>query len=226
MKRLMLSALILILCLTAAHGCAEYYSDTAITVNDTVITPEELETAMNRHLIRSALSLAERGIAFDITDSLNIIDVLDKELFDLEMNVIIRERIGDMDVEGLTPEEEAQAAAQAHEAFAHCREITASENGMAFLPAGDYQPVEDNAEETITRYLASFGLTEEALAEEARWELLEEKLKAAAGPSLIGNEDDDLVVLYAEWLLEWYRVADIRESGTGIAEVVLKLAGK
>ena len=62
MKRI-LSVFLALALLAMGTVCAqaEYYSDTAVTVGETVISPEELEAAMRLYQIQAALS----GAAMD-----------------------------------------------------------------------------------------------------------------------------------------------------------------
>ena len=96
-----------------------------------------------------------------------------------------------------------------------------SENGLYFLPAGDFEQAED-PKENIRRYFASFGLTKETLAESMTRELVDEQLKAAVTAGMEGGEDD-IFMHYIDWILERYDESDITENREVITAVMEEL---
>ena len=200
-----------------------YSSDAAIVVNDTVVTPEELERAMTLHQIKAALTCAGYGYGIDITDALNIIDALDKELFDIEMKIVTLECEEAMGVEPLTEEEQAQARESAHELWLTYRATVAGENA-AYLPAGDYLRLEGDPEGNVTRYLAGYGLTEETLYEDACYWRQEQKLMEIVLADFENSDEDEALFYYVDWLSEHYDEAYIYEDPIAIAEVCLQIA--
>ena len=220
-----LTALLTLALLTAAAGArAAYYSDSAFTAGSEAVSPQTLEDAVRRRQILLALGSAEQGRLYDTVDSLNILDAVSKALFDLEQNLVLLREAEARGLLPLTGDEEAQAAREARETWLWCLQILHSDNGMAFLPAGDYLVQDNDPEGNAARYLASWGLTEEALAEENRIRLLDQKLMAAV---TAGTEDEEeRLTAYVDWFLERMEQADIRENGLGVAEVCLALKGE
>jgi len=229
MKRLFkyVLTLLLTLFLTAAiQAChADYFSPYAFTVNGTQVETEELESAMKRALIEAVLDCASRGYAYDIMDHLNIIDELSKVMFDMEMDLVIREQA---QLNGITLDEDDRARAQeaAHEAMEHFLEIASSESVMPFMPAGAYERRDNDPQGNLNRYLESFDLTEAALYEDEVTAILDEKLCLAAAGDLAGKTEEEKLVLFSDLHLLWYNDADIRENGVATAEVVLSLTQK
>ena len=224
MKKSVCVLLLCAVCLMAGTGCAEYFSWDAVTVNGTVIAPEELEDAMLRHQIRAALRCASYGYGYDMVDRLNIIDAMSKVLFDLEEEILIREQAEALGVDALSDREEEQARALAQEQWTEYLQIAGSENGMAFLPAGNYTVIRDDPQGSLAGYLSSFGLTEEWLYQEARGEIVEEKLMQAVTSHLSDAAEEEKLDYYVSWLLERRDQAAISENALAVAEVCLKLA--
>ena len=222
MKTRILALVLAVLCLWTASACADYFSPAAVTVNGTVYTPDELENAMRLHLIEASLNCISNGYGYDVTDPLNIIDALDKVLFDMELRVVVMELAEEMEAAELSPEAEEAAQAEAHETWLGYLALANSEQGRAMLPAGEFEEVEGDTEGNLIRYLASWGLTEDVLVDDARYWMVEEQLKQAVAGTLA--DEDEQLDFYTDWLLEWYDQADIEESGVGVAEVVLNLA--
>lgn len=201
----------------------DYYSFTAITVNGWEISPEELEQAMLCHLLQSAVNASSYGNEYRITDRDNIIDTLDKVLFDLEIRAVIQEQAEQLGVDELTEEEYSQLWSDTQDAWQALRSEMYGENAMAFLPAGDYRMIEDDPEGNITRYLASFGITEDTLYDMLYDQLLEQKLLEAVTAHMENAGEDEKLDVYTSWILEKFWEADIHESGVGIAEVCFRL---
>ena len=206
-----------------ASDWGDYYAFAALTVDGTVITPQELEEAMRCHLLLSALRMSAYGQAYDTVDRENIIDTLDKVLFDLEIHIVIREQAERMELDELTAGEYDQLWNDALEEWQSIRGQMYGDNAMAYLPAGDYRMIEDDPEGNITRYLASFGLTEDTIYCYLYDQLLEEKLKDAVTKDMDAASGDEKTEVYTDWLLESFWKADIHENGVGIAEVCFRL---
>ena len=229
MKRISCLALILLLCMTACAGRAEeefFVMESAVTLfGDQSISTAALKKEMTRQQLILALSYAAEGREYDIMDSLNILDLVSKVLFDMEQSAMIRNLIKLQEPEDreVTAEEEAQLRAQAKAEWEEYRAVARSENGMAFLPAGNYVPVPDDPEETITRYFESFGLTEESLYQDALNAALDQKLMQAETAFLEDATEDEKFDYYTDWLLNWFSLAGVQEDPLAVAEVCLRL---
>ena len=223
MKRI-LSVFLALTLMAAGVVCAraEYYSDTAAAVGETVITPEELEGAMRLYQIQAALSSAALDYSYDVTDTLNIIDALSKVLFDMELQVVIRAQAEAKGIAALTAEEEKDAAARAESAWNAYKETAMSDAGMAHLPAADYTPSTD-PDETVANYFAAWGLTKDALMQQAKDEILNEKLLRACAADMTDTDEDAVLDAYTEWLLGCWADAGVVEDAIGVAEVCLNL---
>ena len=223
MKRI-LSVFLALALLAMGTVCAqaEYYSDTAVTVGETVISPEELEAAMRLYQIQAALSGAAMDYNYDVRDTLNIIDAMSKGLFDLELQVVIRAQAAEKGVDKLTAEEEADAAERAESAWQGYRETAMSDAGMAHLPAVEYTP-STNPDETVENYFAAWGLTKDALVQQAKDEILQEKLMRAFAAESPDTDKEALLDAYTEWLLSCWEEAGVIEDTIGVAEVCLNL---
>ena len=222
MKRFFAMVMALLLIAGVAGAETMYFSETAIRVGDTCITPEELEAEVQRRLICSALDCAERGMEFDTVDSLNIIDAMDKTLFDVESALVIRFKADEMGL-GLAEEDWEKAAQQAQKEWDRLWAIACSENGMAFLPAGTYTPVDD-PEESLTLYLASWGLTWDALYRIACDDLLYEKVREQALADMDVGEDE-VWTAFSYWFLDCWEEIGVEEEALAVAEVCLALKG-
>ncbi len=221
MKKLtavLLSALLLS-CFAASVG--EGGGDVAITVGSENITAQQLKDAIELSMFRGAIECAGYGYAYDIVDPLNIEDEADKVVFDMELRVVIRAEAKERGVDTLSPESEEILQARVEETWNRYTEIAMSENGLYFLPAGEYEPAED-PEETIRRYFESFGLTKETLAGDITQELVDDQLQAAVTAGMEGNEDD-IFMYYIDWTLERFDETDITENRDVIAGVMEEL---
>ena len=199
-----------------------YYSSVALTVNDTVITPQELEEAMRASLLRAVLSVRAYGHDYDMADRGNIIDVLDKVLFDLEIRIVIRDQAEIMGLDDLTAEEYESLWDSAQEEWEQlCAQLSGS-GVLQDLPKGAYRMDPDDPEGNLIRCLASFGLTEDTLYTEQYDWLLEQKLMDAIAQEMDADADDRTDV-YTDWLVERFDEAEIYESGVGVAEVCFRL---
>ena len=201
----------------------DYYFSVALTVDDIEITPRELEEAMRRHLLQSAINVNSYGHEYDITDRDNIIDTLDKVLFDLEIRAVIQEQAEEMGLDDLTVEEYDGIWTSLEEEWQRIFDKLASDDMMARLPAGNYRKAENDPEGNITRYLASFGVTEETIFDDLYHQALEDKLKEAVTKEMEAASGDEKTEAYTDWLLERFWEADIHEYGVGIAEVCFRL---
>ena len=168
MKKLTAILLILVLLLSALSAFAEDADDpAALVIGEHEVTRSELKDALTLYMFEAALSCAENGYGFDIVDRLNIEDEMDKLVFDMERWYVSEDLARGMDLYPLRMAAAVRAKVEAEERWTHYRGIAWSDNGMAFLPAGDYELREDDPEGNITRYFASFGLTKEALYQKA-----------------------------------------------------------
>ena len=216
MKKRLLCALLALLCLLS-HAYAE---EAILSVDGNEITRAELKQAVRLELFLGALQCAGYGYALDIVDPLTIEDEMDKVIFALEDRIVIRNLATEY---GLALNEEDLRAARedADAEWQQYRDIAFSDNGMAFLPAGDYEPA-DNPEENVTRYFASFGLTQDVLLERSCDWLLEEKLKAAYTDGLEGTPDE-LLMAFVEWQLEIFDQYEIIEDMDAIENLISTL---
>lgn len=201
----------------------DYYSFTAITVDGWEISPEELEQAMLCHLLQSAVNASSYGHEYGITDRDNIIDTLDKVLFDLELRAVIQHQAEQLGVDELTEEEYSRLWNETEASWQTLRGALYGENAMAFLPAGNYHWIDGDDEGNITRYLASFGVTEETLYAMLYDQTLEQKLLEAVTADMENAGEDEKISAYTDWILEKFWEADIHENGVGIAEVCFRL---
>ena len=199
-----------------------YYSPAALSVNDTVITPQELEEAMRGSLLRAALSVRAYGHDYDMEDRDNIIDTLDKVLFDLEIRIVIRDQAEEMGLDDLTAEEYESLWESTEEEWERLRAQLSESGLLNDLPKGAYRRVPDDPEGNLTRCLASFGLTEDTLYTEMYDWMLEQKLMDAIAQERDADADEQRDV-YTYWLLVQFDEADIYESGVGVAEVCFRL---
>lgn len=221
MKKLtaVLLSLLLLLPFAAAAAEGETGGDIAMTVEYTDVTAGQLRDEIELALFRAAIECAGYGYMFDIVDPLNIEDETEKVVLDMELRIVAQIRAKELGVDKLTPESEALVRERVDERWNHYCEIAMSGNGLAFLPAGDYEPSED-PEETLRRYFASFGLTRESLAEHISQEVMEEQLKAAVTAGMENMSDDEIISYYADWILGCYDESYITENEEVIAEVM------
>jgi len=226
MKRIVTFVLALMV-LTAGAACAraEYFSEAALVVGEQVVTTEELETAMRRYQIQAALDCAALGYGYDVKDSLNIIDAMDKVIFDLEQRLVIQAQTAALEIPELTDEERAAAAEQAEQTWQSCLDIVNSENGRAYLPAGEEAADGNDPRSDAEKYLTSWGLTREFLAQEACDAMTEQKLMAAyaAQQGLTDATEDEQLDAYTEWILQCWQDVGVNEDALAVAEVCMKL---
>ena len=78
------------------------------------------------------------------------------------------------------------------------------------------------AEETVTRYFASFGLTWDVLLERSCDWLLEEKLQAAYTDGMEGTKDE-LLMAFVDWQLEVFDEYEIIEDEDAIEHLIATL---
>ena len=201
----------------------DYYSFTAITVDGLEISPEELEQSMLCHLLQSAVNVSSYGHEYDVTDRDNIIDTLDKVLFDLEIRAVIQHQAELLCVDELTEEEYGRLWSETEDLWQAMRGALYGENALAFLPAGDYHWIKGDDDGNITRYLASFGITEDTLYAMLHDQMLEQKLLEAVTAPMENAGEAEKLDAYTDWILEKFWEADIHENGVGIAEVCLRL---
>ena len=192
----------------------------ALRAGDAKVTAGELEAAVQLHMFRAALQCAGYGYEYDIVDPLNIEDAMDKEVFEIERKILIRKLA---EQEGIWPldAEAAQAAEEAARTeWDAAVQIAMSMNGLAFLPAGEYEFVEGDDAGNLTRYFKSFGLTEDVLLEEARIYEADELLRAKVMAARTDLSEDDLVIEYANWFMDRFEEMDISEDAYVISLVM------
>ncbi len=200
-----------------------YFSSVAVKVDDAVIFPEELEEVMRRRLFLAALEVTARGFAYDTVDRDNIIDMLDKTLFDLEFDAVLRNQAEKLGLDDFTDAEYDQMWNEAEEAWRAVYAQMYGENALAFLPAGDYEMIEGDDEGNVTRYLASFGVTEESFFDALYLERLDAKLRDSVTRPMEHAPEDEKTSFYINWLADRFDEADIHEYGTAVAEVCFRL---
>ena len=230
MKKPAALLLILALLLTAFTSFAEGDlpsgdDPAALTVNSHRITKSELKSAAVLYMFESALQCAGYGYPFDITDRLNIEDEMDKLVFDMELWYTARDLAESRGLYPLSQEAAAAAAENAEATWEHYRAIAWSDDGMAFLPAGNYQPEENDPEGNLIRYFASFGLTKEALQEKAVLDQTDEELKKAVTASMGDRSGDEIIDYYTDWFLERMDEQEIVTDDEVIGQVIEELAG-
>lgn len=206
MKKIIALLTALALLLTAFCAFSEGEDDpddpAALIVNSHEMSRSELKDAATLYLFESALSCAGYGYGFDILDPLNIEDDMDKLVFELESWYTTLDLAQSMGLYPLDAEAEAAAAQAAEETWQQYRAVAWSDDGMAYLPAGNYQYREDDPEGNITRYFASFGLTKEAVLEEAVRDQTHEELKKAVTAGLTDMTEDEIIAWFADWFLD------------------------
>ena len=231
MKRMFTIFLTVLMLLTVSCGTAEDAADQkpedtdiAITVGDEKITAAELKDEIRVELIRSALECAEYGYEYDTVDPENIYDRADIVAFDLELRAVVREQAKKLGVDVLTPSSEEAVEKKVQETWDQYAAIARSDNGMAYLPAGEYEPVDGNPEETIERYFASFGLTKDALRRIITAEQIDTQLETVvtAGKNLKAR--DEYVDYYTDWILQRYDEMNPVRNNDVIDRVVRELA--
>ena len=213
-KKLLCCLLALACLLTQAVAESSIAAETpVITVDGKEITYAALKAEVRLELFLGALTCAGYGYAIDIAEPLTIEDEMDKVVFALEDRIATGWLIQEYGIT-LTDEDLLKAREAAEEEWRQYRDIAFSDNGMAFLPAGNYEP-SDDPEENVTRYFASFGLTKDVLFSRACSDLLEEKLKAAYTAGMEGT-GEDLLMAYIDWTLESYYGSEIIEDWDAI----------
>lgn len=210
-RKKLLSVLLALACVFTQTAAEAFISGDApvITVDGTEITWAELKAEVRLELFLGALRCAGYGYALDIVDPLTIEDEMDKVMFAMEDRIATLSLVQENGIT-LAEEDLLRAKEAAAEEWRQYRDIAFSDNGLAYLPAGDYEPADD-PEENVTKYFASFGLTEDALYARACADLLEEKLRAAYTAGMEGT-DEELRMAYIDWTLEAYYEAEIFED--------------
>ena len=206
-----IGCILLVLLLIQSGTClAEYVSYEVFTVNGEVLTTTDLDTLMSAYLVRSLLSVTERGFPYDMQDSLTLVDALDKVLFDAKMVMITRQQAAELGI-SLTPEEELKAQEQAAEAWS------------AFLDSADGYLSRSGLEviEPET-FLTFYGLTPELLEQEARDEILDERLSDQVTAGM--EDEEEALMAYVDWSLAKMDEAVIQDDVAAAAEVCLALA--
>ena len=145
---------------------------------------------------------------------------MDKVIFALEDRIVIRNLATEYGI-ALDENDLLAAREDADAEWQRYRDIAFSDNGMAYLPAGNYEPADD-PEETVTRYFASFGLTWDVLLERSCDWLLEEKLQAAYTDGMEGTKDE-LLMAFVDWQLEVFDEYEIIEDEDAIEHLIATL---
>ena len=220
----LLMALMLLPAAPAAFSEGRGDDPVALIVSGHDVTRSDLESAAVLCMFEAALRCAGYGYGFDILDPLNIEDEMDKLVFDMERLLVAQDLAESRGLYPLSDDAYAAAEEEAEEAWKRCREIAWSDNGMAFLPVGAYQCVEDDPEGNITRYFASFGLTKEALLEEAVRNQTYEELKKAETAFMADRSEDEIIDYFSDWFLEKMDEVYIVEYDEIIGQVMENLA--
>lgn len=220
MKKKLLCALLALVCLVSLGVAETLEEQPVLTVDGAVVTYAELRQAVRLELFIGALRCAGYGYALDIVDPLTIEDEMDKVIFDLENKAVIRRLAAENGIV-LTDEDLRKARETAEEEWRQYRAIINSDSGMAYLPAGRYVPSSD-PEATVTRYMASFGLTEDVLFSRACDDRLSDKLQEACAAGMEGSEDD-LLMAYIDWTLAAFDEAEITLDASAVLRLQAEL---
>lgn len=220
-----LTALVLLCGIAGGFAEEEEYDGDAVAlvVDGVEVTAAELEAEIRLNMFLAALSCAGYGYEYDITDPLNIEDETDKTLFAIELRMVTQAAAFDKDVHVLTPESEERAEKEAAETWERYVEIAMSENGLWFLPAGDYQVIDGDPEGNITRYFASFGLTKEVVLNRAREDQLERQLSEYVTEDEPGLDENGKIEAYSDFILIWMDATEIIENWDVITGVMVRL---
>ena len=223
MKKLLVLAFSLVLLLTAAGTPAEEWDDVALTVGERDFTADELKSAVTLHMFEAALQCAEYGYGYDIYDRLNIENDVDIVLFDLQMYSVVRDLAEEAGVYPLSDAAMAAAREKAEQAWARYAGIAASDRGREFLPGGVYEHIEGDPDGNLVRYFASFGLTKDALLDEAIDLQTDAELMAVVTASRTDATEDENLEYYVDWFLEKMDQADIVTDQDVIDQVIEEL---
>ena len=227
MKKLVLAALAVAMLLAALCGAAAEEATesdpVAFSVGDVQVTASELEAETRLYLFMAALECAEYGEDYYILDPELIDDRADLAVMDIEEHIANRILADDAGVGTLSPDDEEAVRESAHEEWERYRAIAWSENGMAFLPAGDYEVVDGDPEGNITRYFASFGLTEEVLVRFAREELISDRVRESVIEGLSDKSRDEQINYYVQWYFRKLEEIGVTEYKDVIAQVKERL---
>ena len=228
MKKLILTVLAIMmaagaLCGASAEGMPE--SDPiAFVVGDIQVKASELEAETRLYLFMAALECAESGEEYYILDPENVDDRAYLAVMDIEERIANRILADEMGVAVLSDEDEESIRKSASEEWERYREIAWNDNGMAFLPAGDYDVVDGDPEGNITRYFASFGLTEEVLARIAREGLIADRIRESVTADLADKSRDEQINYYVQWYFRKLDEIGVEEDEDVIERVKEKLA--
>ena len=224
MLKRMLCLLLLPALLCSAALADEYFTETAFILNGTVITPAQLSAALRFDLFDAAASCAANGYAYSIVDPDNIVDALDKTLFELQSDIIMLQSAEEMGLTELSYSDLVSVMKDAESQWQRYTNIIGSENGLAYLPAGFHKPEGGADSEEITRlYLAGFGVTMDELLSRAYNDMVEQKLKAAVTAEMADITEEERTEAYANWLVEQFDYASLEEDSIGIAEACVRL---
>ncbi len=191
----------------------------AFSVGDVQVTASELEAETRLYLFVAALECAEYGEDYDILDPENIDDRADLAVMDFEEHIANRILAGEAGIGTLSPSDEESVRDEAHEEWERYQGIAWSEKNMAFLPAGDYEMIDGDPEGNITRYFASFGLTEEVLVRFAREELIANRVRESVTETLTDMSRDEQIDYYVRWYFRKLDEIGVAENADVIAQV-------
>lgn len=212
------------MCAATAEGAPED-DPAAFTVGGVRVTASELEAETRLYLFLAALECAEYGEDYYILDPENIDDRADLAVMDMEEHIANRILAEEASVGTLSAADEEAIRESAHEEWERYRGIAWSDYGMAFLPAGEYEFVDEDPEGNITRYFASFGLTEEALVRFAREDLISDRVRESVIAGLADKSRDDQINYYVQWYFRKLEEIGVEEDAEVIASVKEKIAG-
>ena len=193
----------------------------ALAVAGVETTAAELEAEIRLYMFMSALECAGEGEEYNILDPENIDDKTYYVVMDIEDRIADRILAEEAGIDTLTSDDEEALTEEANETWERYRAIAWSDDGMAFLPAGDYEVIDGDPEGNITRYFASFGLTEDVLLAQARAELIGNRLRAYVTDPLTDMSRDAKTEYYVQWRNDRFDELGVEED----PEVILLVMG-
>ena len=211
------------MCAAIAEG-ADESDPAAFSVGDTQVTASELEAETRLYLFMAVLECAEYGEDYDIMDPENVDDRAYLAVMDMKERIANRIIMEEEGIAPLSADEEKEAAENGREEWERYRKIAWSDNGLAFLPAGDYEIIDGDPEGNITRYFASFGLTEAGLEAYAREEMIGNKVREYVIGALADMTSDQKIEYYIKWYNQKLDEIGISENPEVIALVVERLS--
>ena len=193
----------------------------ALAVAGVETTAADLEAEIRLYMFMSALECAGEGEEYNILDPENIDDKTYYVVMDIEDRIADRILAEEAGIDTLTSDDEEALTEEANETWERYRAIAWSDDGMAFLPAGDYEVIDGDPEGNITRYFASFGLTEDVLLAQARAELIGNRLRAYVTDPLTDMSRDAKTEYYVQWRNDRFDELGVEED----PEVIVLVMG-